>query len=259
MSLSPVETPAGTAVPADQDNHPRSPLVRSLLTIGALVVFLCLCALGSWQVYRLQWKLDLIARVEQRIHAQPEAAPARTDWSQVSVARDEYRHVKVSGVFLHAQSSMVQAVTELGSGYWLLTPLRQTDGSLVFINRGFLPSAERIKQELARASSSETLTLTGLLRITEPGGGFLRHNDAAAGRWFSRDVAAMAAAHQLTDVAPYFVDADAASQTDAAAPVAGLTVVRFQNNHAVYALTWYALALMVGLAYWYVRRTDRRR
>jgi cytochrome oxidase assembly protein ShyY1 len=48
-------------------------------------------------------------------------------------------------------------------------------------------------------------------RISETRGGFLRANDAAAGRWYSRDVAAMAAALglQQSSVAPYFVDADA--------------------------------------------------
>ena len=52
-----------------------------------------------------------------------------------------------------------------------------------------------------RERSSRTATepkgetaVTGLLRITEPKGGFLRKNDPAADRWFSRDVQAIAAA-----------------------------------------------------------------
>ena len=52
-------------------------------------------------------------------------------------------------------------------------------------------------------------TVTGLLRITEPGGGFLRHNNPAANQWYSRDVQAIAAARGLTHVAPYFIDAEA--------------------------------------------------
>ena len=44
--------------------------------------------------------------------------------------------------------------------------------------------------------------------MTEPGGGFLRRNDPAAGRWHSRDVRAIAAARGLDEVAPYFIDAE---------------------------------------------------
>jgi surfeit locus 1 family protein len=85
----------------------------------------------------------------------------------------------------------------------------------------------------------------GLLRLTEPKGGFLRSNDAVANRWYSRDVSAIADARGLAHVAPYFVDADA-KPNPGGFPIGGLTVIRFANNHLVYALTWFALA--IGLA-----------
>jgi surfeit locus 1 family protein len=94
------------------------------------------------------------------------------------------------------------------------------------------------------------------LRISEPGGGFLRHNDPAGNRWYSRDVAAIAASHGLAGAAPYFVDA-ARGQDPAGAPdhpTGGLTVISFPNTHLVYALTWYALALMVAGALWWAAR-----
>jgi surfeit locus 1 family protein len=98
--------------------------------------------------------------------------------------------------------------------------------------------------------------VTGLLRISEPKGGFLRENDPANNRWFSRDVPAIAAARGLTHVAPFFVDAGK-GQDPADAPeraVGGLTVVSFVNNQLVYALSWSALALMAGAAWWWVSR-----
>jgi surfeit locus 1 family protein len=52
--------------------------------------------------------------------------------------------------------------------------------------------------------------------MTEPRGAFLRHNDAAANHWYSRDVQAIAAARGLTHVAPYFIDAEAARPSDVA-------------------------------------------
>jgi surfeit locus 1 family protein len=99
--------------------------------------------------------------------------------------------------------------------------------------------------------------VTGLLRITEPKGGFLRANDPAAERWYSRDVAAIAAARGLADAAPYFIDADAAPNPGGL-PVGGLTIVAFPNSHLVYAITWYGLAVMLAGAVLYVVRDERR-
>ena len=108
----------------------------------------------------------------------------------------------------------------------------------MLVNRGFVPSKETVHRP-----PPELATVTGLLRLTEPGGGFLRANDPAADRWYSRDVAAIAQARGLGPVAPYFVDADATANPGGF-PVGGLTVVRFANNHLVYAVTWFILALM---------------
>jgi surfeit locus 1 family protein len=140
----------------------------------------------------------------------------------------------------------------------------------------------------ANAAAAPT-TVTGLLRMSEPRGAFLRHNDAAANHWYSRDVRAIAAARGLTGVAPYFIDAEAAHPSDIASaagpasadtgvacrpqsttanavahaacavvPVAGLTVITFHNSHLVYAITWYTLALMVAGAIWLGTRSETR-
>ncbi|SNS34467.1 surfeit locus 1 family protein [Noviherbaspirillum humi] len=244
----------------------RSRTTRVVLAILAAMFFAAFCALGTWQVKRLHWKQDLIERVNQRVHAEPVPAPGPERWPAVTAESDEYRHVRLSGVFLHEHAARVQAVTDLGSGYWLLTPLRQADGSIVLVNRGFIPPGQIMAKE-PPAADRPTVTVTGLLRISEPNGGFLRKNDPAADRWYSRDVQAIAAARRLERVAPYFVDADA-SQADAEAqnagaggvrPTGGLTVIAFHNSHLVYAVTWYALALMVAAAFFWVVRDERKR
>lgn len=242
------------------ERKPRSLAVRLTLAFVALILFSGFIALGTWQLYRLQWKLALIERVEQRVHAAPVTAPGQDRWSQVTAASDEYRHVRVTGTYLSQFSAKVQAATELGSGYWLLTPLRTEDGSIVFVNRGFIAPGTDIRQTDSLPNDA-VVSVTGLLRISEPGGAFLRHNDPAENRWYSRDVQALAASRKLSAVAPYFIDADANGESGAVPsirPVGGLTVISFHNNHLVYALTWYALALMVaGAAFWVVR--DARR
>jgi surfeit locus 1 family protein len=236
---------------------PRSLASLIRLGIAAALVFTVLAALGTWQLERRSWKLGLIERVSPRVQAPPVAAPAQRDWPMITIADHEYRHVSVTGVFLNGFETQVAASTELGPGYWVLTPLRMRDGTLVLINRGFVPTDRRDPATRKAGEIAGEATVTGLLRITEPDGFLLRSNDPSADRWYSRDVAAIAAARGLTDVAPYFIDADAASNGPHS-PVGGLTVITFHNNHLVYAITWYSLALMLAGGTAYVIRQEWR-
>ncbi|WP_428423775.1 SURF1 family protein [Methylibium sp.] len=253
------------AAQAPSGRGPRSAGVLAALALAALLAFSTLVALGSWQVQRRAWKAALITRIEQRVHAPAVEAPERERWPLVSAEGDEYRHVRVTGHFLHDRETQVQAATVLGAGHWVLTPLQRTDGTVVLVNRGFVPPGRRDRPSRSAAGPVDESTVTGLLRPSEPGGGFLRRNDVAAERWTSRDVEAIAAARGLANVAPYFIDAEAApavagsgNPTEDGAPVGGLTVIAFADNHLAYAFTWYALALMVAGAAWLVGRDEWR-
>jgi surfeit locus 1 family protein len=237
--------------PDGPERGPHGPVALGLLAILAIVLFGGFVALGTWQVHRRAWKLDLIARVDHRVHAPPTAAPGPSQWPQVTAEADEYRHVSLHGVFLHDRQTLVWASTDEGSGYWVLTPLRQADGSIVLVNRGFVPPGWCGQDGRCTAGATGETAVIGLLRMSEPHA-FLRHNDPVHGRWYARDVQAIAAARGLRDVAPYFVDQDAAaagaSDRGTQWPAGGLTVISFPNNHLVYLITWYILALMVAVA-----------
>ena len=265
---------------SQQADERQSRSFAAVVTIAvcAAILFAGFAALGTWQLERLEWKQDLISRVEQRIHAEPVEAPASEKWPQISREQHEYRRVRVTGTFLHEHTIKVQAATQLGSGHWLLTPLRRQDGSLVLINRGFVPLQSRHNRQLGTEAhahgadiavdgtntANEVSVVTGLLRISEPDGAFLRNNDPGNNRWYSRDVKAITQALGLEQVAPYFIDAgkDMAvvrrnpSANENYSPIPGLTVVSFPNNHLVYAFTWYVLALMVGMAAVWTLRED---
>ncbi|MRW89650.1 SURF1 family protein [Duganella sp. FT80W] len=250
--------------------RPRA--LRVILALAAGVMFAGFFALGTWQIFRLQWKLALIERVDRRVHAGPVPAPSVAQWPQLSTDADEYRRVQLSGVLLDASTTQVLASLDRGIGYWVLTPLCTPDGGIVMINRGFVPAGvggwkpqpapPMAAADACRGAQGPTVSFTGLLRVNEVAGR-LRQNDPARNYWYTRDLAAIATARGLPAVAPYFVDADQAS-AKAAGPVAGeqpaggLTVISFVNNHLVYAITWYALALMVAAAVVWVVRDARK-
>jgi len=225
----------------------RGRIARAGLAALGLLLVVGLIALGTWQIQRRAWKMDLIARVEAGRKASPIPAPAAAG------PNDAYRSIAATGHYLPGADSFVQASTIRGPGWWVVTPLKTDAGRTILVNRGYVSARH------AAPVAPERVTVTGLLRLPEPGGGFLRRNDPAADRWYSRDVAAIAARRALGPVAPYFIDADGRGDRPGAdQPIGGLTVVTFANNHLVYAVTWYMLAAMTLAALLFWRRAARR-
>jgi surfeit locus 1 family protein len=252
------------AYDTDAPPQPAKPVFLLVLLLLAVTLFAGLLALGVWQLQRLQWKLALIDRIEQRVHAAPVAPPGPSQWLTINRESNEYSRVQVTGRFDHNRATLVRASTELGRGFWVVTPLQTSTGFWVLVNRGFVASAD--SEQTSRPESTSLQVISGLLRLSEPGGSFLQANDAVAGRWYSRDVQAIAASVKLDapassaaapSVAPYFIDASASPDL-AARPRGGLTVLSFNNNHAVYAFTWFVLALMVAAAAAYLFYSERK-
>jgi len=217
---------------------------KLLILLLAIVLFAGFSSLGTWQLQRRAWKLDLVARVDRQLAKEPVPAPGRSEWG--SIGQDyAYLPVTVSGSYQYSGEVLVQALTTLGSGYWVMTPLRTSDGAIVLINRGFVDQLHRT----AITRQSGPVKVKGLLRLSEPDGRFLRPNKPTENRWYSRDVMAISKAEEIPaeNLAPYFIDADATANSDGW-PVGGLTVVKFRNTHLVYAITWYALALLTVVA-----------
>ncbi|MBP1850191.1 SURF1 family protein [Rhizobium halophytocola] len=227
------------------------PRVLVATALAALVTAMFV-GLGIWQIERLQWKLDLIARVDARVHADAVPAPAEDAWASVTREGDEYRHVSVTGTFVNADEVQIYVPTRLGPGYWVMTPLKRDDGTYVMINRGFVP--EELKDPAKRTPPTGAVTVKGLLRISEDKGWlFSRANDPEHKAWYRRDIGSITKAFDLAPAAPYFIDEELGSDPDAF-PRGGLTVVEFRNSHLSYAITWFAMALMTLVCYGVVLR-----
>jgi surfeit locus 1 family protein len=243
---------------SDMNDAPRRP--RSIATLAAVLLFAVVAcagfvALGVWQVHRLAWKEALIAHVDRELRAAPTPPPAPGQWPALRREQDEYRRIRAEGRFAYDREVLVRATTELGAGYWVLTPLQLGDGSWLLVNRGFVNP--EMRGHVPRGP--QAASVVGLLRMSEPAGNLLQKNVPGEGRWYSRDVPAIAAAQHLAGaVAPYFLDVQATPDSARAWPRPGLTVIRFPNDHLQYALTWFALAVMAAAAIGYLLVDERR-
>jgi surfeit locus 1 family protein len=249
------------------------------LALGGMLVAAgaAFTGLGLWQLERLAWKEALIARVQSRAYAPPVEAPGPPHWQRVDRDTAEYLRVQVRGRYDHTREALVRASTALGSGHWVLTPLHTDAGWWLWVNRGFVPPERRRRDDRRSDEPADKVQVTGLVRLSEPGGSLLQANDPAGARWYSRDVSALGATHGLATasaaVAPYFVDAFTEAATEPAtavgspaAPLAGaaerwprpgLTVLHFSNSHLAYAMTWFVLASGTVVALALILRDSR--
>ena len=224
-----------------------------LATLIAVIGVVGFTSLGIWQVKRLHWKLDLIERVDTRIHADPVAAPSPALWSGITSEKDEYTRVRLTGEFLNDDEVLIYTPSDFGPGYWVLTPLKRDDGTIVMVNRGVVPQEQALAGDFTRITGETTVT--GLLRMSESEGWlFSRKNDPETGNWYRRDIASITRAKGFAEAAPYFIDQDAIDPTGW--PRGGKTVVSFRNSHLSYALTWFALALVMVAGYALVLRQE---
>ena len=202
---------------------------------------------------RLAWKNDLIAKVEARLEETAQAVPPENAWAGINFETDEYRRVTATGRLRHDLEVQIYALTDKspegqgGPGYWVITPLERADGSVILINRGFVPPDRQNPATRVSGLTEGEVAVTGLLRTREQPSMFSPPNEPSGDSWFVRDPEAIAAAKGLKRVAPFFIDADA-TPNNGGLPIGGMTRIAFPNRHFEYALTWYGLAAtLVGV------------
>ncbi len=228
----------------------RPSLWPTLLTLPTLVV---LAGFGSWQLQRLDWKETLIAEREAGMAAAAINLPATAE-----LASFVHRRVAVAGSFLHdSELSFGARVHEGVSGIEILTPLRLEDGRIVLVNRGWVPLKLADRSRRPESLDRGRVAVAGVLRPAQHSTGWLGpRNDAAAGHWFFYEVAAMAR-HLGLDLPPVVIEA-LPSSDPARLPVGRMPATSLTSHHLQYAITWYALALVLAAIYliYHLRREE---
>jgi len=232
-------------------------------TVFALAGMAMLAGLGIWQLDRKVWKEHLVATLDARLSRPPAPLPPREAWPRLTAAADEYSRVTFPAQFIAGESALVYTAGSAfrpdisGAGYWVFAPARLSGGSVVVVNRGFVP-LERI--EASREVPQCTLDLVGVLRWPEKPGMFTPNDEPQNNVWYTRDQKAISATKSWDAPAPFYVELEAPAPTSGL-PKPGRLLVALPDNHLQYALTWFGLALALGGVYvtWLARRLRLRR
>jgi surfeit locus 1 family protein len=245
---------------AHRPGHAR----RAVQAGAALLAFVVLIGLGTWQLHRLAWKEGLLAAIAARSTGSPAPVPPESAWGGLNPDDYEYRRVRLSGTFDHAKEALVfrphgqgPAAGE-GPGYLVLTPLRLESGASVIVDRGYVPAARRDPSTRAAGQVEGEVVVTGLMRGPESGNLFTPADDPARGQWYTRDPEAIARHFDIARAAPFTVDADDAG-APGGWPKGGQALLAIPNDHLSYALTWYGLAATLAAVFGVQAWNNRRR
>ena len=225
-----------------------------LVVVGTMINF------GFWQLNRLDERKASNAVVTDAMEQQPQplsvvlpAGPAATT-EQVQAA--DYQPVYVTGVYLvEAQVLVTNRTNEGAPGYWVVTPLVQTDGTAVAINRGWVPysyTADGPWDDFAPPPG--TVTVQGLLRqsqVRETNGLVSSPTDPEAGtlRVLARLDVGRLAQQVEEQMIPGYISLRAQDPAQIDLPIPVPLPELSQGPHLGYALQWFAFSLLTILVY----------
>lgn len=222
-------------------------------TLWFIPAFAILISLGVWQIERLHWKLDLLARIHSGLSAPPvslhDAFPA-SDATHVDAA--DYRRVVAHGRFENDQEVRFFTTGKQGVPvYHIVTPFVLGEGGVLLIDRGLVPVGPGGTEFYKPYGWEGTRNVVGVLRKPSAPNWFTPPVDRAKRVVHTRDPRTLAAAFGWKNVLPVFMEADA-TPNPGGWPKGGQTIVDLPNDHLQYAITWFGLAfglLVVYLAY----------
>ncbi|XP_032674329.1 surfeit locus protein 1 isoform X2 [Odontomachus brunneus] len=230
-----------------QNQYQRKDVNVGLYGYSLLAIPIVAFGLGTWQIKRWRWKLNLIDNLEQRTTAEPIDLPLNL----YELEDKEYYRVKIKGKFIYDKEFLIgprsliikgQGLSEKGggvfssksnTGYYVVTPFKLEDRDMtIMVNRGWIPKNARFtyKQEDKITNSME---IVGIVRTTEKRPPFVPLNSPMSGIWHYRDLKEMA---KVAEAEPVYIELSVGYGTPKG-PIGGQTKIVLRNEHLSYIVT----------------------
>lgn len=227
----------------------RPPFTASVLAVAGIAV---LCGLGTWQVYRLSAKEELLARIEIWRAETPPPALAPADFKPENL----YRHGLLQGEWLAGHTIRLVPRSHDGKpGAHLYTPLKLTSDSYVMVNRGWVPQDYN-----APPLPQGRITIEGDIAPYPAPNAFTPENKAGARDWYRLSPSSMDNALGGGLKAQAFIlRASDSAAGRSSLPDTEATAPQINNNHASYAAFWFTMAGVLALIFFlrFMRTGDK--
>lgn len=221
-------------------------LIPTLVTVPCLLIVV---ALGYWQVQRLQWKEALLANLSEELSSPPRPLDATT--LAAPLERFRFRHVIFDASLpAHTPATFAAKYYKGSLGYNVVSAMQLPEGGEVLVNRGWIPQAMRdsFLMKEARRDKPTPVKVEGMMRALPPQGLFMPDNTPKDNMWFWYDALALQQALGMQATPAMVVDATAVEPA-ANYPMPAKAEINLRNDHLMYAVTWFGLALALAVIY----------
>ncbi|KAI0094320.1 mitochondrial protein required for respiration [Irpex rosettiformis] len=229
-------------------------LSPTMILLGIVPIFTF--ALGTWQVARLKWKINLIDELQEKLSRDPMPLPRKLNLDVVP--EFVYRKVLLRGRWDHAHAMLLgPRVHDGAKGYHVIEPLLRADGTTLLVDRGFVSQEQADNKSYLKDDGREVEVL-GMLRTGHTRNNFTPDNKPNEGIWYWGDIDAMAAyaGGEQAGVQPVYIEeifeghaGEASSRVARGIPLGRPPTVDVRNSHASYVVTWYSLSAFTSVMF----------
>ena len=213
---------------------------KFLFSVFVYFIILVLLSLGCWQLYRLNWKLNLIQEIENSL---------KNDPIELSKANEKnFLRIQTSGEIDFDKQIYLYNLNDNGKpGFEVVNPILINDKNYL-INRGWIPFNQKDQPEI---NLVDEIKIIGTLKLQSKASTFKPENDIEKNYWFTLD---------RDDVFKYtgknFSNFIIYLNGDYNIPKPKVITANISNNHKKYAITWFSMAISILLIYLYFRRKN---
>ena len=213
-----------------------------LFNVFVFLFIILFCFLGTWQLYRLDWKNNLITEITEGLNSEPVL------YSYSSVKN--YQRFILEGEFDYSNQLYFYSLsTKSEPGFDVFTPYKLKDGNFVLVNRGWIKKELKNKVEINQNQSSKII---GVAKTEFKINIFKPENEPKNNIWFSINFDEF---ETLLGVklnrAIFYLD-----DKNINLPKPREINADLPNNHLKYALTWYSIAISILLYFLYFRKKN---
>jgi len=213
---------------------------KFLFSVFVYFIISVLIGLGSWQLYRLSWKLDLIAEIENSLKNNP---------IELSKAdKKNYLRIKTSGLVDFDKQIYLYNLNDSGNpGFEVVNPIIVNNENYL-INRGWIPFDKKNQPEINLFDQNN---IVGTLKLQSKANSFKPENDIETNYWFTLDRNDIFS-YTGKNFSKYIIYASGDYKT----PKPKVITANISNNHKKYAITWFSMAISILLLYLYFRKKN---
>ena len=213
---------------------------KLLFSVFVYFIILTLLSLGFWQIYRLNWKLELIEQIENSLKNDPVEL--------TSIKKKNYLRIKTSGEIDFDKQIYLYNLNDTGKpGFEVINPIKIGDENYL-MNRGWIPFEKKDLPELNLVDQNQ---IVGTLMLQTKPSTFKPENDIEKNYWFTlnREDISKFTGRNFSEYVIYL-------NGDYKIPKPRVITAKISNNHKKYAITWFSMAISILLIYLYFRKKN---